>query len=57
LIVLIAGATGAVGRPLVQQLVSAGHEVIGTTRSVEKLERLCSAVLQASSSTPATPVL
>jgi len=29
MIVFIAGATGAVGRPLVQQLASAGHEVIG----------------------------
>lgn len=36
MIVFIAGATGAVGRPLVRQLVSAGHEVIGTTRSPEK---------------------
>jgi 2-alkyl-3-oxoalkanoate reductase len=37
MIVFIAGATGVVGRPLVQQLVSAGHDVIGTTRSAEKL--------------------
>ncbi|MFL5839508.1 MAG: NAD-dependent epimerase/dehydratase family protein [Thermoleophilaceae bacterium] len=37
MIVFIVGATGAVGRPLVQQLVSDGHEVIGTTRSAEKL--------------------
>ena len=31
--VLVAGATGAVGRPLVTQLVAAGHEVTGTTSS------------------------
>jgi 2-alkyl-3-oxoalkanoate reductase len=43
MIVFIAGATGAVGRPLVQQLVTAGHEVIGTTRSAEKLGHLSSA--------------
>ncbi len=38
--VFVAGATGAVGRPLVRQLVEAGHEVTGTTRSEEKAERL-----------------
>lgn len=43
MIVFIAGATGALGRPLVQQLVAAGHEVVGTTRSAEKLEHLRSA--------------
>jgi nucleoside-diphosphate-sugar epimerase len=31
--VLVAGATGAIGRPLVKQLREAGHEVVGTTRS------------------------
>jgi nucleoside-diphosphate-sugar epimerase len=30
--ILVAGATGAVGRPLVDRLVAAGHEVVGTTR-------------------------
>ena len=40
MIVFFAGATGAVGRPLVEQLVSAGHEVVGTTRSAEKLVQL-----------------
>ena len=34
--VLVAGATGVVGRQLVPQLVAAGHEVTGTTRSAEK---------------------
>ena len=33
--ILIAGATGAVGRELVPALVRAGHEVTGTSRSVE----------------------
>ena len=27
--VLVAGATGAIGRPLVSALMAAGHEVIG----------------------------
>jgi nucleoside-diphosphate-sugar epimerase len=30
--VFLAGATGAIGRPLVDRLVAEGHEVIGTTR-------------------------
>jgi nucleoside-diphosphate-sugar epimerase len=30
--VFVAGATGAIGRPLVRQLLAAGHEVIGMTR-------------------------
>src|SRR5690242_13000811 len=36
--VLVAGATGAVGRRLVPQLVERGHEVVGTTTQVEKFE-------------------
>jgi nucleoside-diphosphate-sugar epimerase len=39
-IVFVVGATGAVGRPLIKQLVAAGHEVIGTTRSAGKAEQL-----------------
>jgi nucleoside-diphosphate-sugar epimerase len=31
--VFIAGASGAVGRPLVRQLIEAGHSVVGMTRS------------------------
>jgi nucleoside-diphosphate-sugar epimerase len=31
--VFVAGASGAIGRPLVRQLVAAGHEVVGMTRS------------------------
>jgi nucleoside-diphosphate-sugar epimerase len=34
--VFVAGASGAIGRPLVRQLVEAGHEVTGTTRSEQK---------------------
>ena len=35
--VLVAGASGALGKQLVPQLVADGHEVIGTTRSESKL--------------------
>jgi nucleoside-diphosphate-sugar epimerase len=38
--VLVAGATGAIGRPLVPQLIAAGHEVTGLTRSEERAEGL-----------------
>jgi nucleoside-diphosphate-sugar epimerase len=34
--VFVAGATGAIGRRLVPQLIAAGHEVTGLTRSEEK---------------------
>ncbi len=34
--VFVAGASGAMGRPLVRQLVAAGHEVTGTTRREER---------------------
>jgi nucleoside-diphosphate-sugar epimerase len=36
--VFVAGATGAIGKPLVRMLVAAEHEVTGTTRSPEKAE-------------------
>ena len=38
--VFLAGATGAMGRSLVPQLVSAGHQVTGTTRSKNKFDQL-----------------
>lgn len=38
--VFVAGATGAVGRPLVRMLVEAGHEVTGLTRSTERAQDL-----------------
>ena len=41
--VFVAGASGAIGRPLVPLLVAAGHEVTGTTRSQERAELIAAA--------------
>ncbi len=38
--VFLAGATGAIGTRLVPQLVDRGHEVVGTSRSAEKADRI-----------------
>jgi nucleoside-diphosphate-sugar epimerase len=38
--VLVAGATGVVGRQLVPQLIAAGHQVTATTRSADKMAGL-----------------
>src|SRR6266700_5120867 len=38
--IFVAGATGAVGRPLVRALVSAGHSVAALTRSAAKIEAI-----------------
>jgi 2-alkyl-3-oxoalkanoate reductase len=38
--VFVAGATGAIGRPLVRMLVRQGHEVTGMTRSEQKADAL-----------------
>jgi 2-alkyl-3-oxoalkanoate reductase len=38
--VLVAGASGAIGRRLVPVLLAAGHPVVGTTRTPEKAEAL-----------------
>jgi nucleoside-diphosphate-sugar epimerase len=38
--VFVAGATGAIGRPLIPRLVAAGHEVTATTRNAAKAEHL-----------------
>lgn len=38
--VFVAGASGAIGRPLVRQLVEAGHEVTGTTRREERMDEI-----------------
>ena len=38
--VLVAGATGAVGKQLVPQLIAAGHRVTATTRSADKASGL-----------------
>lgn len=36
--IFIAGATGAVGRPLVSALIKAGHSVVGLTRTPARAE-------------------
>jgi nucleoside-diphosphate-sugar epimerase len=38
--VFVAGASGVIGRPLVRQLVAAGHDVTGTTRREERAEEI-----------------
>src|ERR1700712_2782513 len=38
--ILVAGATGAVGRRLVPLLVAGGHQVVATTRTADKLAGL-----------------
>jgi nucleoside-diphosphate-sugar epimerase len=38
--VFVAGATGAIGRPLVDRLVADGHEVVGTTRDEARARTL-----------------
>jgi nucleoside-diphosphate-sugar epimerase len=38
--IFVAGASGAIGRRLVPQLVARGHDVVATTRSHEKLDGL-----------------
>jgi nucleoside-diphosphate-sugar epimerase len=38
--VFVAGASGAIGEPLVRQLLGAGHEVTGTTRREDRAEEI-----------------
>ena len=38
--VFLAGATGAIGRPLVERLLAAGHELTALTRSAQRAEEL-----------------
>lgn len=38
--VFLAGATGAVGRPLLRELLHAGHDVVGTTRKPARAREL-----------------
>lgn len=38
--IFVAGASGAVGRPLVRQLIAAGHEVVALTRSKQNARLL-----------------
>ncbi len=44
--VLVAGATGAIGKPLSRGLKAAGHDVIGTTRTPEGAARLAAGGVQ-----------
>jgi 2-alkyl-3-oxoalkanoate reductase len=44
--VLVVGATGAIGKQLVPQLIAAGHQVSGTTRSPAKADELRAAGAQ-----------
>ncbi len=41
--VFVAGASGAIGRPLVDQLIAAGHDVTGMTRRPDRAERIAAA--------------
>ncbi|MFG3302325.1 NAD-dependent epimerase/dehydratase family protein [Micromonospora chersina] len=45
--VLLAGASGAIGTPLTRQLIAAGHQVVGISRSQSNAERLRSAGAEA----------
>ena len=45
--VLLAGASGAVGTPLTRQLIAAGHQVVGISRSRANAERLRTAGAEA----------
>jgi nucleoside-diphosphate-sugar epimerase len=45
--VFVAGASGAIGRPLVRQLLAAGHEVTGMTRGRERAEEIRAAGAEA----------
>src|SRR5262249_17930504 len=38
--ILVAGATGALGRQLMPRLIAAGHQVIGTTRRPRKVDMI-----------------
>jgi nucleoside-diphosphate-sugar epimerase len=41
--VFVAGASGAIGRPLIRMLVEDGHEVTGTTRREDRAEEIAKA--------------
>ncbi len=45
--IFLAGASGAIGRPLVAQLLAAGHDVVGTTRREDRAAALREAGAQA----------
>jgi nucleoside-diphosphate-sugar epimerase len=45
--VFVAGASGAIGRPTVRQLLEAGHEVVGMTRREERVAEIRAAGAEA----------
>lgn len=45
--IFVAGASGAIGRPLIRQLVAAGHEVTGMTRREERAAEIRAAGAEA----------
>jgi nucleoside-diphosphate-sugar epimerase len=45
--VFVAGASGAIGRPLIPRLLAAGHEVTGMTRKPERAEEIRAAGAEA----------
>jgi 2-alkyl-3-oxoalkanoate reductase len=45
--VFVTGATGAIGRPLVAELLDRGHEVAAMTRSAERARSLADAGVEA----------
>jgi nucleoside-diphosphate-sugar epimerase len=45
--IFVAGASGAIGRPLVRQLLAAGHEVTGMTRRPQRAEEIRAAGAEA----------
>src|SRR4051812_23451543 len=38
--ILLAGATGAIGKPLLSRLLADGHDVVATSRSAESAQKL-----------------
>ena len=38
--ILLAGATGAIGQPLLRKLVAAGHDVVATSRDAARAAQL-----------------
>jgi nucleoside-diphosphate-sugar epimerase len=45
--IFVAGASGVIGRPLVRQLIAAGHEVTGMTRREDRAEKIRAAGAEA----------
>jgi hypothetical protein len=47
--ILVAGGTGAIGRPLIAQLLAKGHTVVALTRSAEKAQTVAERIAVAMS--------